>query len=118
MNKAELIESIAGQLKLGRKQVEETLDAFEAITTETLARDGEVTLTGFGSFSSRIRGARMGVNPRNPGERIQVEAVRVPKFKAGKNLKEALKRAPTGTGEHPAAQSEQHSIPTAPNPAT
>jgi len=48
-------------------------------------------LFGFGAFSARIRTARMGVNPKNPTERIHIPEVRVPKFKAGKTLKDSLK---------------------------
>lgn len=69
-------------------------------------KDGEeVTLTGFGTFSSRRRAARMGVNPQNPSERIRINEVIVPKFKAGKRLKDELKK-PKGeessTNEEPA----------------
>lgn len=93
MNKAELSERISGKTGLNKKQVEEVLDAFEAVTVETLRGNGEVTLTGFGTFSARVRKARGGVNPQNPSERIQIPTVTVPKFKAGKNLKDALKHA-------------------------
>lgn len=92
MNKAELSDKIAERTSLAKKQVEGVLDAFESITIETLKTGGEVTLTGFGTFLSRRREARAGVNPRNPSERIQIGAVTVPKFKAGKTLKDALKR--------------------------
>lgn len=91
MNKAELIESITQKTTLARKDVEAVLDAFEEITITTLKGSGEVTLTGFGTFMTKRREARMGVNPQHPEERIQIPAVTVPKFKAGKNLKEALK---------------------------
>jgi len=59
---------------------------------DQLQQGEDVTLAGFGSFSARERSARMGVNPQNPSERIQIPAVTVPKFKAGKNLKDSLKR--------------------------
>jgi DNA-binding protein HU-beta len=91
MNKAELSDKIAERVGLAKKQVESVLDAFESITTDTLKTGGEVTLTGFGTFLARRREARAGVNPQNPTERIQIPAVTVPKFKSGKNLKEALK---------------------------
>ncbi|MFH1744704.1 MAG: HU family DNA-binding protein, partial [bacterium] len=51
----------------------------------------EVTITGFGTFLSRTRHARGGVNPQKPSERIQIPEVRVAKFKTGKTLKDALK---------------------------
>jgi DNA-binding protein HU-beta len=91
MNKAELSEKIAAKAGLTRQQAESVLDAFEEIVIETLKGGGEVTLTGFGTFSARRREARMGVNPRNPTEKIQVPAVTIPKFKSGKTLKDALK---------------------------
>ncbi len=91
MNKAELIETIANKTQLANKDVLAVLEAFEEITTSTLKAGGEVTLTGFGTFMAKRREARMGVNPQHPEEKIQIPAVTVPKFKAGKNLKEALK---------------------------
>jgi len=92
MNKAELIDKIAEKIGIPKKQAEEMLNAFEEITTNTLKEGGEVTLTGFGTFMAKQRSARMGVNPQNPSEKIQIPAVTVPKFKAGKALKDALKQ--------------------------
>lgn len=94
MNKAELIDTVSTKLGLPKKQVEDTLDAFEDTVITTLRGSGEVTLTGFGTFMAKRREARMGVNPQNPTEKIQVPAVTVPKFKAGKTLKDALKAGP------------------------
>ncbi|MFH1597797.1 MAG: HU family DNA-binding protein [Patescibacteria group bacterium] len=91
MNKAELADRIAEKAGLSKKQVEDVLDSFEQIVMDTLKSGGEVTLTGFGTFMAKRREARMGVNPQNPSERIQIPTVTIPKFKAGKNLKEALK---------------------------
>ena len=91
MNKAELILKLSEKTSLAKKQVEEFLEKFEELVIETLKSSGEVTLTGFGTFSAKRREARMGVNPQNPSEKIQVPAVTVPKFKAGKALKDALK---------------------------
>ncbi len=91
MNKAELAEKIAMTVGLAKKQVEDVVDALEKTVTETIKAGGEVTLTGFGAFSAKRREARMGVNPRNPSEKIQIPAVTIPKFKAGKALKDALK---------------------------
>lgn len=91
MNKAKLIETISTQTTIHKKEVEKILDHFEQIAMEALKSGDEVTLTGFGTFSARVRNARMGVNPRNPKEKIQIPTVTVPKFKAGKNLKEFLK---------------------------
>ena len=91
MNKAELSDKLAEKVGLTKKQVDDLLGAFEGTVIDTLKGGGEVTLTGFGTFSARKRSARMGVNPQNPSERIQIPEVVVPKFKAGKALKDALK---------------------------
>jgi DNA-binding protein HU-beta len=77
------------------------------VITETLVKDDEVTLTGFGTFSAKFRSSRMGVNPQNPSERIKVPAVTVPKFKAGKALKDALKAKPAQKPSEESANSEQ-----------
>lgn len=91
MNKAELIENLAGKTGVPKKQVEDIIETFTALVTEELKNDREVVLAGFGAFSSKQRKGREGVNPRNPSEKIQIPAVKVPKFKAGKSLKDALK---------------------------
>lgn len=91
MNKAELAVRVATQLNISKKSAEDFVELFEKIITDALLAGDEVTIAGFGTFSARTRSARMGVNPRNPSEKIQVPAVRVPKFKAGKALKDALK---------------------------
>lgn len=91
MNKAELIEKISEKVQIPKKQAEEALDCLVDTIITTIKADSEVTITGFGSFSAKQRAARMGVNPQNPSEKIQIPAVKVPKFKAGKSLKDALK---------------------------
>jgi len=92
MNKPELISSIADKTALEKSMVEKVLSSFEEVVTATLKEGGEVTLTGFGTFSAKHRAARMGVNPQNPTVKIQIAAVNVPKFKAGKGLKDAVRR--------------------------
>ncbi len=91
MNKALLAQKISERLDISKKSAEDFIASFQAIITDTLANDDDVTIAGFGTFSSRIRAGRKGVNPRNPKEVIDVPAVKVPKFKAGKALKDALK---------------------------
>ncbi len=91
MNKAEFCEKLAEKNNLTKKQAEEIIDSFEDLIIEELKKGGEVVLTGFGAFTARTRSARMGVNPKNPTERIQIPEVKVAKFKAGKTLKDALK---------------------------
>jgi DNA-binding protein HU-beta len=91
MNKASLIEKIAEKTGIEKREVTHVLDSFEAVVIERLKAGDEVTLTGFGTFVAKFRSARGGVNPQKPEERIQVPAVTVPKFRAGKTLKDALK---------------------------
>lgn len=92
MNKARLSEIIAERTGLTKRQTEEVLITMVQVIEETLARGEEVTIAGFGTFMAKHRSARMGVNPQKPSERIQVHAVTIPKFKAGKGLKDALKQ--------------------------
>ena len=92
MNKAALIEVIAQKVGIAKKQAEMALDCLTETITEQIKQGKEVTLTGFGAFSARTRKGRIGVNPRNISEKIEIPSVTVAKFKAGKNLKEALKR--------------------------
>ena len=90
MNKAELIEKIAESVDCSKKDAETMLACFLDTVTSTIKKGKDVVLTGFGTFSSKKRKARIGVNPRT-GEKIKIAAVTVPKFKAGKKLKDALK---------------------------
>lgn len=92
MNKAELALKLADRMSIPKKVAEDFIEYFEELVTRTLQDGDEVTIAGFGTFSARTRTARMGVNPRKPQEKIQVPEVRVPKFKAGKALKDALKK--------------------------
>jgi len=92
MNKANLIEVVASKTRLTKKQIEEILGSVLDTIMETLKKSEEVTLAGFGTFSAKVRSARMGVNPQNPKERIQIPEVIIPKFKSGKALKDILKK--------------------------
>jgi DNA-binding protein HU-beta len=91
MNKHELASAIAEAAGAEKSLVEKIMNLWEGTIINELKKGEEVTLTGFGTFSSKQRAARVGVNPRNPSEKIQIAAVKVPKFKAGKTLKDALK---------------------------
>ncbi len=91
MNKAELANRIAARLNLPKKTAEDVVELFEEIITAELVAGGEVTIAGFGTFSARERAGRKGVNPQNPSETIDIPSVTVPKFKAGKALKDSLK---------------------------
>ncbi|MDD2656798.1 MAG: HU family DNA-binding protein [Patescibacteria group bacterium] len=92
MNKAVLAQKIAEKVGVSKKEAENMLAAFVDITVSTLQTGDEVTISGFGAFSAKVRAGRVGVNPQNPTEKIQIPSVTVPKFKAGKGLKDALKK--------------------------
>ncbi len=94
MNKVRLAELIAERSGLSKKQSEDFIESFVAVITESLVQGEDVTITGFGAFMPKFRSARMGVDPQNPSKRIQIPAVTIPKFKAGKGLKDALKQIP------------------------
>ncbi|NCF75003.1 MAG: hypothetical protein GWO87_00760 [Xanthomonadaceae bacterium] len=91
MNKSELISAVAEKIEASKKDAENFIEAFTNLITNTLKSGKEVALTGFGTFSAKKRAARTGRNPQT-GETIQIKATTVPKFKAGKNLKDALKK--------------------------
>ena len=89
MNKAELVAAVAEKTALSKKDSEKAVNAaFEAIT-EALVGGDKVQLVGFGSFETKERNARIGRNPRTK-EEIEIPASRVPAFKAGKALKDAV----------------------------
>lgn len=91
MNRVALVSIVAGKVGLSKKATEAVIAALLATITEQIKAGDEVNLTGFGRFSSRLRSARLGVDPLNPTQKIQMPAVLVPKFKAGKALKDTLK---------------------------
>lgn len=91
MNKNELIETLASRLGTSRSEGEKVLNTFVDVITETLKKGDEVNISGFGHFRVSNRAARTGVNPQKPTEKIQIAATKVPKFTAGKNLKEAVR---------------------------
>ena len=89
MNKADLIDAVAADSDLTKASAARALDSAIENITNALKGGNSVTLVGFGTFTVRQREARMGRNPRT-GEAIQIKASRVPGFKAGKALKDAL----------------------------
>ena len=97
MNKNGFIELLAAKLAVPRSEAEKILNTFVDIVTESLRKDEEVSITGFGQFSVSKRAPREGVNPQNPTERIQIGAVKTPKFRAGKVLKEAVREGEVET---------------------
>ena len=89
MNKAELIEEIA-KVTCSKKEAELALSATLATIQKALKKGDTVTLVGFGTFGVSKRKARKGRNPQT-GEAIKIKAKKVPVFKAGKGLKDAVK---------------------------
>lgn len=89
MNKAELVDAIAGKTGDSKAAAGASLDATLDVITSALARGEKVQLTGFGTFERRHRAARMGRNPRT-GAAVPIAASNVPAFKAGKALKDAV----------------------------
>jgi DNA-binding protein HU-beta len=90
MTKEGLIEEIVKKINCSKKDASDALEAVIDAITKSLAKGEDVTITGFGTFTAKKRAARQGVNPKT-GEKISIPAMTVPKFKAGKGLKEAVK---------------------------
>ncbi len=89
MTKADLVNAMAEKAGLSKADAEGSLKAFTEAVTDALKAGEKVALVGFGTFSVGDRAARTGQNPQT-GEKIQIAAARVPKFKAGKALKDSV----------------------------
>ena len=89
MNKSELIEAIAGSADISKAAAGRAIDAVVESVTNALKSGDQVTLIGFGTFSVKDRAARTGRNPQT-GAEIQIAAAKIPSFKAGKGLKDAV----------------------------
>jgi DNA-binding protein HU-beta len=89
MNKGELIESVAAAADLTKADATKAVEAVVDSITRALRKGEQVSIIGFGSFSVKSRAARQGRNPKT-GETIHISASRVPGFKAGKALKDAV----------------------------
>ncbi|NTU66353.1 MAG: HU family DNA-binding protein [Candidatus Moranbacteria bacterium] len=90
MNKDMLVSSINEKTDLSKKDIELVIDTMTDVITKALQGGDKVTFTGFGTFRISDRAAREGINPQTK-EKIQIPAMKVPKFTAGKALKEAVK---------------------------
>ncbi len=90
MTKQEFIDAVAGKTGSSKREAGEAVEAFLSTVEEALKAGDTVTFTGFGKFHTTHRAARMGVNPRNPSEKVQIKAATVPKFSAGSVLKKAV----------------------------
>lgn len=92
MNKSAVVDAVAAKTGHSKKDVEAFIEAtLDVITNELQGGEGQVAFTGFGTFSVSNRAAREGINPAT-GEKIHISAVNVPKFKAGKSLKDAVRK--------------------------
>jgi len=89
VNKSELIDAIAASADISKAAAGRALDSMVEAITDALKKGDQVTLIGFGTFAVKERAARTGRNPQT-GETIQIEAAKVPGFKAGKALKDAV----------------------------
>jgi DNA-binding protein HU-beta len=90
MNKDALVSEIAGKTELAKKDVEMVIDTMVEAITKALKENVKVTLTGFGTFRASKRASREGINPQTKAK-IQIPAMTIPKFTAGKALKEAVR---------------------------
>jgi DNA-binding protein HU-beta len=91
VTKQEFVAEVARRSQLTARDAGKAVDAFLDTITDTLKAGGDVSFTGFGKFQTQHRAARTGVNPRNPSEKVEIPAARVPKFSAGSALKAAVK---------------------------
>ncbi len=91
MNKAELVNAMATETGLTKKDVESVLNSFVNVVSNELSNKGKVQLVGFGTFETRERAARTGRNPQT-GEDIKIAAATAPAFKAGKALKDKVNK--------------------------
>ncbi|MCM1165706.1 MAG: HU family DNA-binding protein [Lachnospiraceae bacterium] len=89
MTKAELVAAVAAKAELSKKDTEKAIAAVISTISETLAKGESIQLVGFGTFEVRERAARTGINPRTK-KKIQIKATKVPAFKAGRGLKDAV----------------------------
>lgn len=90
MNKAAIVDSVHEVLGGTKVQAEQVVNTVFDGITNALKKGDEVTVAGFGSFTAKMRAARTARNPRT-GEAVKVAAMKVPKFKASKTLKDAVK---------------------------
>jgi nucleoid DNA-binding protein len=90
MNKAELIEAVSKVTDMTKAETERALDAFIDVVSKNIKKKDGVKLVGFGTFAVSARKARVGRNPQT-GEEIQIPARKVPVFRPGKELKDAVR---------------------------
>ena len=91
MNKLQLTEQLAAKLNITHSEAVRFFNTLTAMIYEQLRAGDKVNISGFGQFSVSHRAPRIGVNPRNPSQRITIPELNTPKFKAGEAFKEAIK---------------------------
>ncbi|MCC5792218.1 MAG: HU family DNA-binding protein [Legionellaceae bacterium] len=92
MKKSELVQTISSKSGMSKTQVSEVLTAFTSTIIDVMKQGDQVVIPGLCTFSTGFRAARDGRNPQT-GAKIHIPAARVPKIKAGKNLKDAVQEA-------------------------
>ena len=90
MTKQDFVEAVAAKTGMSKRDAGDAVDAVIDCVTDALRAGDSVVFTGFGKFHVTHRAARMGVNPRNPSEKVHIAAANVPKFSAGSQLKKAV----------------------------
>ena len=91
MTKQEFVDAVAQRSGLNRRDAQKAVEAVLDTITDALVGRDAVRFTGFGKFATSDRKARMGVNPRNPSQKVHIPAATVPKFTAGSALKQAVR---------------------------
>jgi len=91
VTKQEFVDAVANRSGLSRREAGQAVDAVLDTITDALTKRDQINFTGFGKFATSERKARMGVNPRNPGQKVHIPAATVPKFTAGSALKQAVR---------------------------
>ncbi|HLE60856.1 MAG TPA: HU family DNA-binding protein [Thermoanaerobaculaceae bacterium] len=90
MTKQDFVDAVAVRTGMSKRDAAGAVDAVLDTITDSLRKGDSVTFTGFGKFHTTRRSAREGVNPRNPGQKVQIPAATVPKFSAGSQLKKSV----------------------------
>lgn len=91
MTKTALVAHLATKLGVTKKMANDMVNVFVDAVIASVKKTGEVRIQGFGTFKASKRDARMGVNPRNPSQKIKIPAMRIPTFKAGADFKKAVR---------------------------
>ena len=91
MTKQDLVNAAAQSANITKKAATQILNAILETITKSLKKGNDVTITGFGTFRISKRSARKGVSPRNSNQEIKIPAMKLPAFRAGKTLKDAIR---------------------------